>query len=219
MLKSNLTTLVWVPQLTLQWFFILCSDCMNRKSSVTDWMLSCVYVDLSWGVWVILRRPGTCFCGTAIDGMYKVVCFDLASESLVLTSNWWKRHSIHTCEGYYELKYPRKGKKDTAKSYRNMCKIKWWVFLLFLWGSVCWRQGYQNKREFFCKSQKNLNWLGYLSHILWITMLLLNKTLSQSLSIMLEAVMVVGLQRQFPSPKGARRALSWNTMSSFGCSI
>lgn len=50
-------------------------------------------------------------------------------------------------------------------------------------------------------------------------MLLLNKTLSQSLSIMLEAVMVVGVQGQFPCPKGAHRALNWNTMSSFGCSV
>lgn len=39
---------------------------------------------------------------------------------------------MHTCEGYYELKYPRKGKKDTAKFYRNKRKIKWRVFLSFL---------------------------------------------------------------------------------------
>ena len=47
-------------------------------------------------------------------------------------------------------------------------------------------------------------------------MLLLNKTLSQSLAIMFEAVMVAGVQRQFPSPNCADRGLSWSTVSSFG---
>lgn len=46
-------------------------------------------------------------------------------------------------------------------------------------------------------------------------MLLLSKTLSQSLSFMFEAVIVAGIRRQLPSPKGANRGLSWSTMSSF----
>lgn len=67
--------------------------------------------------------------------------------------------------------------------------------------------------EFFCKSQKYLNWVDHLSHILRV---ILNKTLSQSLAIMFEAVIVVGVQRQCPSPEGAGRGLSWSTMCTFG---
>lgn len=45
-------------------------------------------------------------------------------------------------------------------------------------------------------------------------MLPLSKTLSQSLSIMFETVIVVG-NTQFPSPKGGNRGLSCSTMSGF----
>lgn len=65
-------------------------------------------------------------------------------------------------------------------------------------------------------SQKYLNWVDNLSHVLQATVLLLNKTLSQSLAIMFEAIMVVGVQRQCPSPEGADRGLSWSTICSFG---
>lgn len=41
-------------------------------------------------------------------------------------------------------------------------------------------------------------------------MLPLSKTLSQSLSIMFETVIVVG-NTQFPSPKGSKRGLSFST--------
>lgn len=39
-------------------------------------------------------------------------------------------------------------------------------------------------------------------------MLLLSKTLSRSLSFMFEAVIVVGVRRQLPSPKSANRVLA-----------
>lgn len=79
-----------------------------------------------------MTRPGICFCGTATDGMYRVICFDVDFESLILTHHCERDVIGIPVKDIMSLNSLGREKNDTTKCYRNKCKIKCWVFLSFL---------------------------------------------------------------------------------------